>query len=174
VAAVPDREVLTVASAETMKPGTMSLGRLGGVYALLHGGHVIADHWIQRGGDAQAKAGDGWPARVACARHVAQITATQAVFLAVGCAATVERLSVRRVAVGLAVNAVTHYALDRRPFARKLAYACGKADFYDGFSVQREGWLDPHGPGSGPYALDQAAHVGILSLVAAIIAGGRP
>lgn len=149
----------------------MSLGRLGGVYALLHGAHVLADHVIQRGEDAQGKAGHGPEARAACARHVAELTAVQVLALAAGSAAAGEPLNPRRVAAGLAFNGVSHYMLDRRPIARKLAYACGKRDFYDNFRVQRDGWTDPHGPGTGPYALDQAWHVALLAVTAAIITG---
>jgi hypothetical protein len=139
------------------------LGRYGGVYAALHAAHTFADHVIQNGDDAQAKAGTGWPARAACARHVAELTATQIVALAAVSARTGEQLNLRRVA--------THYLLDRRPFARRLAHALGKADFYDRFKVNRGSWVDPHGPGSGPYALDQAWHTAFLAVTAAIITG---
>lgn len=149
----------------------MSLGRMGGVYAALHSSHVFADHVIQSGNDAEDKAGDGWAARVACARHVGELTAFQIVALAAAAYATGERLNPRRVLAGLAVNAATHYLLDRRPFARELNYKLGKKAFYDDFKVQRDGWVDPYGPGSGPYALDQAWHVGILAITATIIAG---
>lgn len=154
----------------------MTLARMGGVYAALHSSHVFADHVIQSGNDAEDKAGDGWAARVACARHVGELTAFQIVALAAAAYATGERLDPRRVLAGLAVNAATHYLLDRRPFARELNYKLGKKTFYDEFTVKRftvKGgeWVDPYGPGSGPYALDQAWHVGILAIVAAIIAG---
>jgi len=150
----------------------MSLGRLGGVYALLHSAHTFADHVVQRSEDAKAKAGTGWQARAACARHVAQLTAIQTLALAAGSAAVGERLDPRRVAAGLAVNAATHYLLDRRPFARRLAAWCGKSEFYD-LAVRRPGYVDKHGPGTGPYTLDQAWHVAALALAAAIISGGE-
>jgi hypothetical protein len=149
----------------------MSLGRIGGVYAALHSAHTIADHVVQRGEDAQAKAGHDQAARNACARHVAELTAVQIIALACVSAAAGERLHPRRVVAGLAFNAATHYVLDRRPLARRLAYKCGKRSFYDEFAVQRGEWLDPYGPGSGPYALDQAWHVGLLAVTAAIVAG---
>ncbi|MGP4027166.1 transcriptional regulator [Actinomadura sp. 3N407] len=149
----------------------MSLGRIGGVYAALNSASIWADHVVQSGDDAQAKAGHGWPARAACARHVAELTAVQIVALAGVSAVAGERLKARRVVAGLAFNAATHYLLDRRPFAQRLAYALGKGAFYDEFPVQRETWLDRHGPGSGPNALDQSWHVGLLAITAAIIAG---
>ncbi|MFB4307019.1 transcriptional regulator [Actinomadura sp. GTD37] len=149
----------------------MSLGRIGGIYAALNSAHTFADHVVQSGDDAQAKAGHGRAAQVACARHVAELSAVQVIALAGVSAAAGERLDPRRVVAGLAFNAATHYVLDRRPIAQRLAYACGKRDFYDKFAVQRETWLDPHGPGSGPNALDQAWHVGLLAITATIIAG---
>jgi hypothetical protein len=149
----------------------VSLGRFGGTYAALHAAHCFADHVIQWGEDAQAKAGQGWPARAACARHVTELTATQLLTLAAVSAYTGQRLNPRRVVAGLTVNAATHYLLDRRPIARRLNHALGKADFYDRFQVDRGTWVDPYGPGSGPYALDQAWHTFALAVAAAIIAG---
>jgi len=157
---------------DTPRTTTSRLGQLGGVYAALHAAHTVADHIIQTGDDAQAKAGHGWPARAACARHVTELTAAQVLALAAVSAATGERLNPRRVVAGLAFNAATHYLLDRRPIARRLNHALGLADFYDKFKVHRDTWVDPHGPGSGPYALDQAWHTGFLAVTAAIIAGG--
>lgn len=154
-------------------PASPGLGRIGGVYAALRAAHTVADHIVQSGDDAQAKAGHGWPARNACARHVAELTAVQILALAAVAAVAGERLDPRRVAAGLAVNAATHYVLDRRPIARRLNHALGKKDFYDKFRVQRVGWVDPYGPGTGPYTLDQAWHDGILAVAAAIIAGGN-
>lgn len=149
----------------------MSLGRFGGVYAALHASHTFADHVIQWGEDAQAKAGRGRAARAACARHVGELTATQVLTLAAVSAAAREPLNPGRVVAGLMFNAATHYLLDRRPIARRLNHALGKADFYDRFQVHRGTWVDPHGPGSGPYALDQAWHTAVLAVAAAIIAG---
>lgn len=148
----------------------MSLGRLGGVYALLHAGHEVADHWLQTADQVKHKGDEDSVGRFACARHVAGLTATQAVFLALGCAATGERLNARRVAVGLAFNAVTHYAADRRDhgllpkLAEKLAFM-GKDGFY------RFGDPEAAPCGTGAYALDQAFHIGALAITAAIITG---
>lgn len=150
----------------------MSLGRLGGVYALLHAGHAVGDHWTQTNPQAQRKGDEGPEGRKACAAHVATLTATQVVFLAGGALAAGERLSPRRVALGLAVNAVSHYAADRRGYgilpklAGKLAWT-GKKEFYE----LGDGKAAPCG--TGAYALDQAWHVGWLAFTAAIIAGGH-
>lgn len=146
----------------------MSLGRLGGVFALLHGGHVVGDYWVQTHTCALTKGGDGWEGRKACAIHVATLTATQGLVLAAGACAVGERLNPRRVVVGLGVNALSHYVADRRTPLRRLAERFGKAEFYH-FGKADEG----HAPclGTGAYALDQAWHIGWLTVAAAIIAG---
>ena len=150
---------------------TGAIGRLGGVYALLHAGHDVGDHWVQTNDQAMYKGDYGLAGHRACAAHVATLTATQAAFLTAGALAAGERLSPRRVALGLAVNAVSHYAADRRahgvlpPLARAL-WRYGKADFL----AAGDGRAAPCGTGS--YALDQAWHAGWLAVAAAIIAGG--
>lgn len=153
----------------------MSLGRLGGVYALLKAGHTVGDHWVQTDHQAACKGGEGTGGRKACAAHVATLAVTQAAFLAVGSLATGERLNPRRVAVGLAINAVTHYAADRReygilPHLTRLLAPIGKDNFYRA-GAPREGRDDKACFGTGAYLLDQSFHEGILPLAAAIIAG---
>jgi hypothetical protein len=142
----------------------MSLGRLGGVYALLHASHEVADHWVQTHRDAIDKGEDGWTGRRACARHVATLTATQALTVTGGAWMVGERLSPRRVAAGLAVNAAAHYWADRRSTLARLADRCGKGEFY----MLGDGKAAP--VGTGAYALDQAFHIGCLAITATIIA----
>lgn len=144
----------------------MSLGRMGGVYAALHAGHTVGDYWSQTDRQAQVKGKPGADGRAACATHVAALTATQGVFLAVACLGTGERLNARRVVVGLAVNAVSHYAIDRRdhgvmPVLCRLLRRFGKEDF------ARAGG----GLATGASLLDQAWHIGWCAITAAIIAG---
>ena len=93
-------------------------------------------------------------------------------FLTAGCLAAGERLSLRRVAVGLTVNAVSHYAADRREHGAlpKLVDRLdrfGKRNFYE-FG---DGKAAPCG--TGAYALDQAWHIGWLAITTLIIAGGK-
>lgn len=148
----------------------MSLGRLGGVTALLLAGHEAGDMWIQTDDQAEDKGAPGWKGRLACARHVATLTATQAVFLAFGATASGEKLNPRRVALGLAFNAATHYAADRREhgllpkLARKLSWI-GK----DKFLAVGDGKAAPCG--TAAYGLDKAFHIAVLPLAAAIITG---
>lgn len=145
----------------------MSSGRFGGAYAALHAGHEVGDFWVQTNRCAQVKGKPGRDGQLACATHVATLTATQAAFLALACAATGERLDARRAVLGLAVNAVSHYVADRRAPLRWLADrfqgATGKRDFYE--------MGDPP-LASGAHALDQAWHVGWCAIAAAIIASG--
>jgi hypothetical protein len=144
----------------------VSLGRMGGVYAALHAGHTVGDYWVQTNWCAQVKGKPGVDGQRACALHVAALTATQAAFLTIACHTTGERLSARRVAVGLAVNAVSHYAIDRRdhgvmPHLCKALRRYGKEDF----AATGEGLA------TGAALLDQAWHIGWAAIAAAIIAG---
>jgi hypothetical protein len=149
----------------------MSLGRLGGVTVLLYGGHELADLWLQTNDQANDKGEPGRKGQWACAKHVVTLTATQAAFLAVGCITTGERLNPRRVALGLAFNAVTHYAADRREhgllpkLANRLSWM-GK----DKFLALGDGKAAPCG--TAAYGLDKAFHIAVLPIAAAIITGG--
>ena len=151
---------------------TSNLGRLGGTFALLYGSHPIADLWVQTNWQAATKGGQGADARRACATHVATLTATHALALTAGALATGERLPLRRVAAGLAVNAATHYVIDRRKPLRRLAEllaATGKPEFHD-LGMPRDGHDDNPCLGTGAYALDQALHSACLAAVAGYIA----
>jgi len=149
----------------------MRLGQFGGVYAALHAGHTVGDYWTQTSRCAEVKGKPGKDGQRACAIHVATLTATQAVFLAMACVATGERLSARRVVAGLAVNAISHYAMDRRdhgvmPHLCRALRRYGKEDF----AQVGKGSL-----ASGAALLDQAFHIGFLAIAAALIAGNdRP
>jgi hypothetical protein len=142
-----------------------ALGRMGGVYALLNAADDVADHWVQTSTQAERKGEPCVDGRRFCAAHVATLTATRIVFLTVGAAAARERLSLPRVAVGLAVGAGLHYWADRREplqrLAGRLAWT-GKDKFY-------KAGLPP--VASGAYVLDQAWHHGCRALEALIIAG---
>lgn len=144
----------------------MSLGRMGGVYAALHAGHTVGDYWGQTDRMAEVKGKPGSDGQRACAAHVAALTATQGAFLGLACLATGERLNARRVAVGLAVNAATHYAIDRRdhgvmPHLCRALKRFGKEDFA----------AAGDGLATGAALLDQAWHIGWCAITAAIIAG---
>lgn len=144
----------------------MSLARLGGVYALLHASHEFADHVVQTHRQALTKGADTDDGRRACAAHVATLTATQGLAVIIGARIAGERLSPRRVAAGLAVNAASHYWADRRSTLARLAEKVGKGEFY------RLGDGKAAPCGTGAYALDQAWHTAWLAVTALIIAGG--
>jgi hypothetical protein len=58
-------------------------GVFAAVFVALYAAHQIGDHWVQTNGEAAAKGALGWRGRLTCARHVATLTATKALVLAV-------------------------------------------------------------------------------------------
>lgn len=143
---------------------------VGTVFAALYAAHEVADHHIQRDGDAQTKGKPGREGQLACLRHVASYTATAAIALAGTAAVTGRRPHLGRTAAGLALSAITHYIIDRREPLRRFAAATGHARFYT-LGTPRPGRDDNPVLGTGAYALDQSAHIGILYAAALIIAG---
>ena len=140
-------------------------------YAALTASHEVADHWIQVDRDAVAKGGQGSAGRVACARHVASYTATQAAALYGVQRATGMRLSWKRAALGLAVSAVTHYVADRQGGHWRDENPRGVVRL--AASTGHAGWLQ-RDPNAG-YLMDQSWHKGWIAVAAAIAAGGgRP
>lgn len=140
------------------------------VWVALYVGHVVADVWVQTPGQAATKGLPGRAGRAACARHVATLTLTQALALAGMAAVTGWRPSLAALAVGLAVNAVSHYWADRRVTLAKLAQLVGKAEMWR-LGSPRAGRDDAPHLGTGAYALDQAWHTAWLYLTALIIGG---
>lgn len=133
---------------------------LGTLYAALFVSHQLADHWIQTGCQAADKGSDGWPGRIACAKHVTGHMVTSVVCLTVLNLIGVH-VAPGPMAAGLAVVAVTHYWADRRTPLKKLAYRLGKRGFYN--------LGDPTKTlGTGAYSLDQSFHFWWL-FVAAIV-----
>lgn len=131
---------------------------IGAVYAMLHGAHAIADHFVQTQHQADVKGRPGWAGRWACAKHVASYTATAGVFLALLVWRTHLPIDPGALVAGLTVSAGTHYLADRRTPLRRLADWLGKSP----------AWLDH---GGGMYALDQAWHIGFTAIAALIIGG---
>jgi hypothetical protein len=125
------------------------------VFAAIVVGHLLGDYWIQSDRQAARKADPGWAGRLACAAHVATLTATIAAVVAVVVAVSGWVLSPAALVVGLAVNAATHYAADRRAPLRWLACATGSGGFVEG---------------GGLPLLDQVWHIGWAYVVALLIA----
>ncbi|WP_026415432.1 hypothetical protein [Actinomadura oligospora] len=51
------------------------------VFIALYAAHELGDYWLQTHGQACGKGALGWAGRLACARHVATLTATKTVFV---------------------------------------------------------------------------------------------
>jgi hypothetical protein len=123
--------------------------------------HPYCDQILQNSTDARDKGKPGHAGRKACARHVAtysagQFVAAVGVTRALGC-----RASWSALLAGTALNAATHYVIDRRePLKRFLRSRwIGKAGYLDHATVQRrEGVVDEGGPGTALMECDQAAH----------------
>lgn len=147
----------------------MTAGPFAAVGFTLWVAHTVADHWVQRETEAADKGLPGWRGRLACASHVLWYTVTAGLVLAVTDVATGLHLDSWRVALGLAVSAVSHYIADRRTPLRILAGWAGHADFYR-LGAPREGRDDNPSLGTGAYALDQSFHYLWLFVAALIIA----
>lgn len=141
------------------------------VFAALFAAHSVGDHWVQTHHQACGKGAPGRAGRLACARHVATLTAVKAAALAALMLATGLALSPWAAAVGLAVDALSHYWADRRTTLARLAERLGKGDFHR-LGAPRPGHDDAPHLGTGAYALDQSWHIGWLFITALIIAGG--
>lgn len=145
-------------------------------FATLLTAHQIGDHWFQTDYQARTKGQRDWAGRRACAAHVGTYTATGAAVIAVTKAVTRVELTPAGMAAGLAVSGLSHYWIDRRFTLANLARRCGKSNFYN-LGTPRSGRDDNPSLGTGAYALDQSAHVGMIwaaALVAAAVTGRRP
>lgn len=174
----------TVLDATTATNAALVLSTAAGAYAVMHAMHGIGDHWIQTDKCAQAKSAPGTSGRLACAWHVltyiatmtgAVVAAAAGVALAVGLgpAGTWILLSPMHLVIAMTLTAVTHYIADRRTPLRRLAAATGHRRFVE-LGLPREGRDDLPTLGTGMYALDQSAHIGLLLPAAVIIAAGAP
>ncbi|MGY5127342.1 hypothetical protein [Streptomyces nigrescens] len=141
-------------------------------WAALSAAHEVGDFLVQPDRDATDKGKEGAEGRIACARHVASYTATQAVALAAADRGLGLRLDWRWATAGLLVSAVTHYAADRsggrwredpktQPTTRMVRLA---------HRAKKGGWLT-RDPNAGPL-IDQAWHKGWIAIAAGVVAAG--
>lgn len=155
----------------------MTAGLFAAAFAAMYAAHQVADHWVQTCRQATDKGLPGWRGCLACARHVTTLTATAAVALVAVAMVTGAPLRLVPAVLGLAVNAASHYAADRRRPLLSLAewlgaiVVPGKGEFWH-LGAPRTGHDDNPCLGTGAYALDQAWHVAWLFVTALIIAGG--
>ncbi|MFC7331404.1 hypothetical protein [Marinactinospora rubrisoli] len=130
----------------------------------LWGGHHVGDYWLQSDHQAVTKGECSHQGRVACARHVASLTVAQALMLAAVAVATGTDVALIPAALGLGVNAVSHYWADRRATLRGLVLATerwtAKLGFYDRFG--------------GSAHMDQAWHTAWMIPSALIMAAPLP
>lgn len=137
--------------------------------------HPFCDHIVQRSEDAIAKGTPG--GQLACARHVASYTAVQVSVLTAVTRTLGLKLPWRAVAAGAAVNAATHYVIDRREPLKWLLGKLGKHGYLEHATVQRRpGVVDAAGPGTALTECDQAMHHVIsvaASLLTAVLADRR-
>jgi Protein of unknown function (DUF3307). len=141
----------------------MQAATFAAVWAALYAAHSVGDHWVQTHGQARHKGSPGWQGRAACLAHVATLTAVKAVALGALVTVTGLVLAPAAVAIGLAIDAASHYWADRRTTLVALAGAVGKAEFH--------GLGDPAAAptGTGAYALDQSWHIAWLFVAALIV-----
>lgn len=151
-----------------LAPAPPALVTVPAVFVALWVAHQIADHWVQTEHQAATKGQPGWRGRIACAAHVTTYTLTALAFLAALAWRTGIDLDPGRVALALAVSAVSHYIADRRTPLRAIAELVGRSRFY-ALGAPRPGREDNPSLGTGAYALDQSWHHGWL-FVAALIA----
>lgn len=136
--------------------------------AALQAAHYVADSWVQTSHQANEKGSPGRAGALACARHVATYTAT--------CAAAVTAvrglgapISMKGLIAGQAINAVSHYVMDRRPWGRAIMNAAGRGELAE-LGAPRENTDDAPHLGTGAHALDQSWHIGWLAISAYVTA----
>ncbi|MGW7108804.1 transcriptional regulator [Streptomyces xanthophaeus] len=144
------------------------------VFAALYVAHSVGDHWVQSSCQAADKGKPGWTGRLADTRHVAGLTVTKLLVLLPVALLLDLHLTAAGLAVGLGVDAVTHWWADRRSTLAWLAKVTGKGEFYSlgtpahpVHPVTAVGTPAAH-LGTGAYALDQSFHH-VWLLVAALV-----
>lgn len=139
------------------------MGEFAAVFVTLLAAHSVGDHWAQTSRQAQTKGQPGRAGARACLTHVLVLIWVKV--LALGClvVATGWEPSPVPVAVGLAVDAASHYWADRLTTLAALATRVGKGEFY------RLGDPAAAPAGTGAYALDQSWHTGWLWVVSLIV-----
>lgn len=144
-------------------------------FVALFAAHYAGDQWIQTHGQARKKSLEGAESKTSahwhCAKHVITYTLAGLVFF-LGLAAWLD-LPVRPgwLALGLSINAVTHYIADLRSPLRWLAEKLGRGSYIQHCRVVRPTGVEGGGPGTAMFHLDQAWHFIWLLVAVAVIAG---
>lgn len=156
---------------QTTSRTTRALATFAALHAVFTDIHPLCDQILQSSEDAIGKGEPGLSGSRHCARHVASYSAGQGAASLLVTRALGYRIPVGPFLAGLAINAVTHYVIDRRtPFIRFLRSTwVGKAGYLDHATVQRrDGIVDNAGPGTALMECDQAAHRAIGVLASAV------
>ncbi|GAA3225226.1 DUF3307 domain-containing protein [Nonomuraea helvata] len=143
------------------------------VFIALYVGHHLGDQWVQTHAQACGKGERSRAGQLHCLAHVATLTATKVITLAVAAIATHLPLSLWLVVVALVVDAASHYWADRRYTLAALAERLGKAGYYR-FGMPREGRDDNPSTGTGAFHLDQSWHLLWLFVATLLITLGAP
>lgn len=134
--------------------------------------HPTCDQILQCDSDAVHKGESGPAGARHCARHVATYTAGQTIAAYAITRALGYRLPLSAYAAGAAINAGTHYVIDRRRHLVRLINKIGKGGYLDHATVQRrEGVVDTAGPGAALMEMDQAAHR-LCGVIASLVTTG--
>ncbi|RJQ66242.1 hypothetical protein D5S17_36065 [Pseudonocardiaceae bacterium YIM PH 21723] len=138
-----------------------ALALFGALQAAWSDVHPFCDQILQSSRDAMKKGNPGWEGRRHCVRHVVTYSAGQLV-AAVAVTRTLGfRVSPRGLLAGTAINALTHFVIDRREPLKKVLRSrlIGLGGYLDHATVQRRpGVVDEAGPGTAFTECDQAAH----------------
>lgn len=137
----------------TADPGTFAA-----VGFALYAAHMVGDHWVQTDSEAMDKGRNDWTGRYFAARHGVGLGAVKGLFLALVWVVFALPLAPLGVALGMAVDTVSHIWADRRHTLAALARRVGKGTWWE---------RDPN----APYLLDQSWHIGWLFVAAVVIAG---
>ncbi|GAA3624426.1 hypothetical protein GCM10022223_46860 [Kineosporia mesophila] len=139
------------------------------LFCALYAAHQVGDHWVQSDHDAATKGKPGRAGHTACANHVFWLTLTKAMAVLAVVQVTGLSLTLPAVALGMAVDAASHYWADRRHTLAALADLIpGKSKFYR-LGAPRPGHDDNPTIGTGAYALDQSWHIGWLFIAALLM-----
>ena len=142
-----------------MNKTTRALALFAALQATFSDVHPFCDQVVQSSADSIGKSEPGWAGVKCCARHVVTYTAGQA-----AASLAVTRLLGYRIPagpflVGMGLNAVTHFAIDRRRGFKTLLRRAGKGGYLEHATAQRrEGVVDESGPGTALFEMDQSAH----------------
>lgn len=150
-----------------MSPRTLrALALFAALHTTWEGTHPLGDHLLQRSQDATGKALPAPLGPAHCAAHVATYTAGQDLTALLVTRAVGYRVPAGPWLAGCALNALTHYAIDRRAGFIRTLRQLGLGSYLDTITAQRRpGCVDTVGPGTALYECDQAVHrwIGVLA-----------